>query len=179
MIVLDYLIANEDRHLNDFGVVRNANTLDYIGQAPIFDSGTAMWFDKPTAMAGETNRLVCKPFKTTHEEQLKLVQSFDWLSMEKLNGIEEEFRELVSGSLFIDEARCDALCKALSKRKKALEQIMNIQRKIYAAMTVRMMSLRTLLTVVPAVIRRGRCDNASLLFCSLCKKNNHLCQTSI
>lgn len=133
MIVLDYLIANEDRHLNNFGVVRNANTLDYIGPAPIFDSGMAMWFDKPTTMVGETNRLVCKPFKTTHEEQLKLVQSFDWLSMEKLNGIEEEFQELVCGSLFIDEARCDALCKALSKRKKALEQIMNTQRKIYAA----------------------------------------------
>lgn len=29
MIVLDYLIANEDRHLNNFGVLRNAETLEW------------------------------------------------------------------------------------------------------------------------------------------------------
>lgn len=39
MIVLDYLIVNEDRHQNNFGVVRNAETLEYLGAAPIYDSG--------------------------------------------------------------------------------------------------------------------------------------------
>lgn len=34
MIVLDYLIVNEDRHQNNFGVVRNAETLEYLGAAP-------------------------------------------------------------------------------------------------------------------------------------------------
>ncbi len=34
MIVLDYLIANEDRHLNNFGVIRNAETLEWLGFAP-------------------------------------------------------------------------------------------------------------------------------------------------
>ena len=49
MIVLDYLIVNEDRHQNNFGVVRNAETLEYLGAAPIYDSGTSLWFDKPPA----------------------------------------------------------------------------------------------------------------------------------
>lgn len=52
MIVLDYLIVNEDRHQNNFGVVRNAETLEYLGAAPIYDSGTSLWFDKPTGMVG-------------------------------------------------------------------------------------------------------------------------------
>ena len=82
-IVLDYLFVNEDRHLNNFGVVRKAESLKYMCAAPIFDSGTSMWFDKPTAMIGDTPKLVCKPFKNTHEEQIKLVSSFDWLAMEK------------------------------------------------------------------------------------------------
>ena len=53
MIVLDYLIVNEDRHQNNFGVVRNAETLEYLGAAPIYDSGTSLWFDKPTGMVVE------------------------------------------------------------------------------------------------------------------------------
>ena len=48
MIVVDFIIANEDRHLNNFGLVRNANTLEWIGVAPIFDSGSSLGYDKVT-----------------------------------------------------------------------------------------------------------------------------------
>ncbi len=41
MIVLDYIIANEDRHLNNFGLLRNAETLEWYGFAPIYDSGSS------------------------------------------------------------------------------------------------------------------------------------------
>lgn len=132
MMVVDYLIANEDRHQNNFGVVRNAETLEYLGAAPLFDSGTSLWFDKPTAMIGSKTKLSCKPFKNSHEEQIKLVTSFDWLDLNALQGIEEELRELVRGSLFIDEARCDALCRALKGRVDALTDIVNTQRTVYA-----------------------------------------------
>ena len=30
MLTLDYIIANEDRHLNNFGLIRNAETLEFI-----------------------------------------------------------------------------------------------------------------------------------------------------
>lgn len=132
MMVVDYLIANEDRHQNNFGVVRNAETLEYLGAAPLFDSGTSLWFDKPTAMIGSKAKLSCKPFKNSHEEQIKLVTSFDWLDLNALQGIEEELRELVRGSLFIDKARCDALCTALKGRVDTLTDIVNTQRTVYA-----------------------------------------------
>ena len=132
MMVVDYLIANEDRHQNNFGVVRNAETLEYLGAAPLFDSGTSLWFDKPTAMIGSKAKLSCKPFKNSHEEQIKLVTSFDWLDLNALQGIEEELRELVRGSLFIDEARCDALCRALKGRVDTLTDIVNTQKTVYA-----------------------------------------------
>ena len=131
MIVLDYLLVNEDRHLNNFGVVRKAESLKYMCAAPIFDSGTSMWFDKPTAMIGDITKLVCKPFKNTHEEQIKLVSSFEWLAMEKLSGIEEEFREIVRGSLFVDEKRCDALCAALKNRVNMLEKVIHANQTVY------------------------------------------------
>ena len=61
---------------------------------------------------------------------------FSWRKdIRKLNGIEEEFRELVKDSLFIDEARCDALCVALEKRIRMLEQVRERQRTAYAGYT--------------------------------------------
>jgi len=125
MIVVDYLIANEDRHQNNFGVIRNAETLEWIGAAPVYDSGSSLWFSKPQALISPTAKLICKPFKNDHDEQIKLVTSFDWLDLSALRGIEEEFREILKGSLFIDPARSDALCIALQKRVEMLAQIVN------------------------------------------------------
>ena len=54
MIVLDYVIANEDRHFNNFGVLRNAETLEWLGFAPIYDSGSSLGYDKmPAQMRSE------------------------------------------------------------------------------------------------------------------------------
>ena len=125
MMVVDYLIANEDRHQNNFGVIRDVKKLNFIGSAPLFDSGTSLWFDKPTPMIRRTAKLQCKPFKNTHEEQIKLVSSFEWLDISKLNGIEEEFRELVRASIFIDNIRCDAICKAMKERVNSLKKVID------------------------------------------------------
>ncbi|MNI83066.1 hypothetical protein D3C73_1398400 [compost metagenome] len=68
MIVVDYLIANEDRHQNNFGVIRHVVTLEWVGPAPICDSGTSLWFSKPLSLISPTAKLTCKPFKQTHGE---------------------------------------------------------------------------------------------------------------
>ncbi|RZT01048.1 HipA domain-containing protein [Cuneatibacter caecimuris] len=133
MLTLDYLILNEDRHRNNFGAVRNAGTLQWIGAAPVYDSGTSLWFDKPTRMIGSTARVASKPFKNSHEEQIKLVSSFDWLNLNVLAGVDEELRELTKGSLFIDEARSNALCRALCGRVKRLAEVVNSRRNLYPA----------------------------------------------
>lgn len=41
----DFIISNKDRHLNNFGLLRDSNTLRYVGFAPIFDNGNSMLFD--------------------------------------------------------------------------------------------------------------------------------------
>ncbi|WP_241674477.1 HipA domain-containing protein [Paenibacillus luteus] len=127
MMVVDYLIANEDRHQNNFGVIRDAETLEWIGPAPIYDSGSSMWFSKPLGLIRADGKLTCKPFKPDHDEQIKLVTSFDWLDLSVLQGIEEELRDIFRGSLFVDEARCNALCTALRQRIERLEDIIRSQ----------------------------------------------------
>jgi len=43
MFVLDYLMINQDRHLGNFGIIRNVDTLEWIDVAPNFDSGQSMF----------------------------------------------------------------------------------------------------------------------------------------
>jgi len=44
-IMTDYLISNTDRHMNNIAVMRNPDTLEIKGFAPIFDSGNSMFYN--------------------------------------------------------------------------------------------------------------------------------------
>ena len=48
LFILDYLMLNNDRHLKNFGIIRNVNTLKWEKVAPIFDTGESMQCDKYT-----------------------------------------------------------------------------------------------------------------------------------
>ena len=126
MLALDYIIVNEDRHLNNFGLIRNAETLEYTSAAPIYDNGTSMWFNTatPNIKAGARD-ISSKPFKTNHSDQIKLVTDFSWLELGKLKGIEDEFAEILETSEHIDAERKDTLCKMLVRRIEMLENAMN------------------------------------------------------
>lgn len=126
MIVLDYIIANEDRHLNNFGALRNAETLEWIGMAPVYDSGSALGYDKLAAQIRSGKDITCKPFKKHHEEQLKLVSAFEWIDFEKLSDIKEVIKEIMTTGdavEYMDDARVKAIADSVDKRIRYLEQI--------------------------------------------------------
>ena len=126
MIVLDFLIGNEDRHFNKFGLIRNAVTLEWIGVAPIFDCGTSLWYNTQESLIKPLSpNLPAKPFKKTHREQIKLVKDFSWLDMKKLKGMEEEMEEILSQSPYISRERRTVLCDAFCQRAELLGEIAN------------------------------------------------------
>jgi len=45
MIALDFIIGNADRHKGNFGIIRDANTLEWKHIAPIFDNGNCLFYD--------------------------------------------------------------------------------------------------------------------------------------
>ena len=131
MIVLDYLIANEDRHQNNFGLIRDANTLEWIGAAPIFDSGSSLGYDKLANQIHFARGIECKPFKKTHAEQLKLVTSFDWIDFDKLHGVEDEIRQVFDqAGDYVDEARKTAIVSAVMSRLGNLMTLSEVQRPV-------------------------------------------------
>ena len=128
MIVIDYIITNEDRHLNNFGAIRNAETLEWLGMAPIYDSGSSLGYDKSVPMMRDGSEVVCKPFKKHHEEQLKLVSSFDWINFSALTGVGEMITEILSDENakdYMEENRIRVIAELTERRIKNLEALAN------------------------------------------------------
>ena len=129
MLTLDFILVNTDRHYNNFGLIRDANTLEWLSVAPVYDSGTSMWCKElPGAMNAESMGIESKPFRSRHDQQIKLVNDFSWLNLDALAGIEDEYAELLSNVVSDSPmlaVRNRALCLALRKRIECLKKIVD------------------------------------------------------
>ena len=123
MLVFDYLIANTDRHFGNFGAIRDVNTLEWIGPAPVFDSGTSLWHDKLAKSINDYDAIESKPFYADWDKQMNLVSDFRWIPFEQLEMIEEDIRSVFAMSEYMDEQRIDAIVKAVRGRIKKLKEM--------------------------------------------------------
>lgn len=126
LIILDYIIANANRHLNNFGFLRDGNNLSWIGPAPLFDNGSSFGFDELNAEIGSNLKIVCKPFRNKHWEQLKLIKHMPALDKDALcallNLVLDYFAE--KGGRFIDKSRAEAIAKGLTLRMLKLKKLL-------------------------------------------------------
>ncbi|MDD3415932.1 MAG: HipA domain-containing protein [Lachnospiraceae bacterium] len=123
LLVFDYLMANTDRHFGNFGAIRNVNTLEWIGPAPVFDSGTSLWHDKLTKSIGSNNQIEMKPFYADAFRQMELVTDFDWIPFENLKNLQDDIREVFIQSNFMDEERIEAIASAVGNRVEELQEV--------------------------------------------------------
>lgn len=132
MFAVDFLIANTDRHTNNFGFLRNANTLEWIGLAPIFDSGTCMFMDKQyfeLEKNGMDSRFInSKPFIANQLEQLKLFpleEISKTMDLNNLDGIGDYYKNLLNqNKRELDSRKIEALSSVLVERVKELKRIL-------------------------------------------------------
>mgnify|MGYP000845915687 FL=1 len=75
MLLFDFLICNEDRHLNNFGVLKDETDGSY-RFPPLFDSGYALGFMQAEHRPVEQYLYSCKakPFSTSFSKQLHLIK---------------------------------------------------------------------------------------------------------
>ena len=122
MIVLDYIIGNHDRHLRNFGVIRNVETLEYTGFAPIFDSGTSLRYDTPHDEIEINKDLASLPFKSFHSEQIELVKKPGRFELSKLKHLPEYAKEILSTGDILKKERVNVLAKVLEARIGMLDK---------------------------------------------------------
>jgi hypothetical protein len=118
MLTMDYIISNEDRHFHNFGLMRDPDTLAWLGLAPIYDSGTSLWHN--TQRVGSPAE--CKPFRKTHIEQIALVNDFTWYDSKLTAGLENEIDMILSQPAEIDEKRREAIASAVMERCGHIEK---------------------------------------------------------
>lgn len=127
MFILDFLIMNEERHLNNFGIIRDVNTLKWLKCAPIFDNGQSLntlYYDENELHISGEGRFFyeVKPF----DEIIKIVKNLKRIDINKLNDLPEWFDSLLHQyqnlTNFYD-TRINKLCIILNRQINKLKKI--------------------------------------------------------
>ena len=120
MIVTDFLLANEDRHLYNLGLIRDAGTLEFIGPAPIYDCGSSLGYNQDVPDMVGTAGTVCKPFAESFEKELDLVTDFGWVDADGMDGALQDVRAFLSECKGIDPERAGAMSGIIEARIETL-----------------------------------------------------------
>lgn len=126
MFILDYLLLNEDRHLNNFGIIRDVNTLKWVDLAPIFDNGQSLnildYTDEELIINGKGRFFYNVDSFETIIPKIRNIKRFD---LSKLDGVVEEFDELLhqyQDVTKITDRRINKICTLLLSRINKLKK---------------------------------------------------------
>lgn len=126
MFILDYIIMNEDRHLNNFGIIRDVNTLEWLDVAPIFDNGEALnildYDDEEVIISGQGRFFYKVESFDKLTSYIKNIKRFD---LDKLDGVVEEFDELLhqyTDITHMTDRRINKICTLLLSRINNLKK---------------------------------------------------------
>ena len=99
LILTDFILTNVDRHYNNFGVLRNSDTLEFEKMAPIFDSGNSLFCNNPQYPINNPflTKIETNSFAKTERDLLKYVTNFNLVEIEKLP-TEEEIKDILKRS---------------------------------------------------------------------------------
>lgn len=129
MFILDFIMLNEDRHLNNFGIIRNVENLNWIETAPIFDTGQSLnildYNDKELVINGDGRFFYDMDKFDTIINYIKNIKRFD---LSKLDGICEEFDDLLhkyQNITKMTDRRIDKICTLLLSRINKLKRIID------------------------------------------------------
>ncbi len=119
MLTVDYLICNSDRHYGNFGFIRDVNTLQFTGVAPIYDNGTSLW--NKDAQVGKS--FEAKAFCNNHDDNVKLITNWDLIDLSKLQDVDELVESVLIFDDYLSPKRIGDVAKAVKEQLKKLQKI--------------------------------------------------------
>lgn len=117
MIMTDYVLTNTDRHLNNFGVLRDTETLKFIDMAPIFDCGKSLLVGEDIS---DLDNVTVNSFKTNERDMLDYVRNKAICDINKLPGRKGLAKLLDNG--YMEAGRIRKICDAYVQKVGMLEQ---------------------------------------------------------
>ena len=134
MLVVDFIMANTDRHLRNFGFLRDSDSLEWIGVAPVYDTEKSLFLNKalPKKSYAAIN-IQARPFKDNQAEQFDLLNKskLKELPFEKLKNAGKWFNELLKNNEYISAERRVVLCENLMNRISSIEYLIKNEQKIF------------------------------------------------
>ncbi len=127
MFILDFLIMNEDRHLNNFGIIRDVNTLKWLSVAPIFDNGQSLnieYYDEEELHISGEGRFFYEvlPF----DEIIKVVKNLKRIDIKKLDDLPKWFDDILHKYQHLtnfSDTRINRLCILLNRQINKLRKL--------------------------------------------------------
>ena len=84
-IVTDFILSQNDRHFNNFGILRNSETLEPIRMAPIFDSGACLFANQELPHSiKDLKNIKTNSFFEKERSLLKVVRDYNAINIDKL-----------------------------------------------------------------------------------------------
>lgn len=127
MYILDFLMLNEDRHLNNFGIIRDVNTLEWLDVAPIFDNGQSLniqdYNDEVVIISGQ-GRLFYEV--KCFDEIIAVVKDIKRIDLSRLDDLALWFDDLLHKYQYItniSDRRIHKLCILLNSRINKLKKL--------------------------------------------------------
>lgn len=115
-ILTDFIITNTDRHLNNFGVIRDSKSLQLLKPAPIFDSGNSMFYNTGNIKTDyDLLHIGVNSFKKFEVELLQYVSNPMLVDITLLPS-GEEVRRLFMKDLAANEETVEKLVQAYQRK---------------------------------------------------------------
>lgn len=124
MLALDFFIGNEDRHKGNFGILRNAQTLEWLSVVPIFDNGNSFFFDRDDEELGACGvDSLCKAFGDSNRLNLELLHYPDWYDNIKGDSVIDIVKQGLSLNEKLSRNRIDKIVDITKERIKVFNKI--------------------------------------------------------
>lgn len=125
LVITDYLFENTDRHTFNWGLLRNSETLEWLGVAPFYDNGLALQGDCPITYLmvglGQYGAPMFNDTDTTQEDLVKKVRNIKQV-IEKIQVSPPDMYKMEFAKYFSKE-RSDKILEMLSVRYDRLLQL--------------------------------------------------------
>ena len=122
-IMTDYLISITDRHMNNIAVLRNPDTLELLGFAPIYDSGNSMFYNVPYDLLDKVKFDEIKTHSFIAKES-KLLSYVNNRNAVDINKAVMDF-DIYTKDVFERQVRTDKLKRLYERKLRNLEVFQN------------------------------------------------------
>ena len=122
MIFIDYVLGNDDRHLYNFGIIRDADNLKWKDIAPIFDNGNILYYNYQNI----NNEIIkenihCRWFERTNDEKLKYMEYPQWYDKKNVIGIYDIINKYLTENNRVSNEKRDVVIDIIRDRIKFFE----------------------------------------------------------